>query len=184
MFGVNIIWYYIIGNQLNFQFVLESQILHSSQIYLSPAVRITSFLVGMIGGWYMIQHEQQIIKNNNNNQNTLDDNNIPAMVLLFKLFVIVMCLLSPLLLMQENLSPTVTVTIHLLARISMASAICWAILYCVENKIELGSSRWFRQLGPLTYAYYLIHPLLIKYLHYISSFSFYYDDMKSIKVKS
>lgn len=170
---MNVAYSYITGYINNFQLNLESQLATVVPYYLHPMVRINPYLFGGLFAFYLSQ-----LQSNKTDKESLDlFNQIKkkSIVKLLKNLNLTIAILSPWMLLQYNANSLVSVTIHLLIRTCIACITCWFIVKAVLYRSTIGSSQLFRHISSISYALYLVHPIVILYFGYMSSFPIHFD---------
>lgn len=156
MIFANIIWSYFIGLKINFDLSVETFFATAKDLYLSSYVRILTYLMGCIAGWYLLERKTAQLQINKFKQQLYWNS---------ALMVIVICAFGS---YTRDKSSLNAVSLIVFGRFLFTLAICWIIILsasgceCWWSKI-LGMPL-FKHLNELSYAIYLLNPFVITFI--------------------
>uniref|UniRef100_A0A1A9ZAU2 Nose resistant-to-fluoxetine protein N-terminal domain-containing protein n=1 Tax=Glossina pallidipes TaxID=7398 RepID=A0A1A9ZAU2_GLOPL len=163
----NVIWTYGIGLNVNFELSFDTFLATANYIYLSPFVRSLPYIMGAMGAWYLIENRERLI--------TLSEAHTSLRWNL-AILVICMCLFST---AKRDLSSLGALTLVVIGRLCLSTAICWTVIGSATGRTcwwsQLLEAKLFQHLNKLTYAIYLLNPLVIVLLFSLTSASIHAD---------
>uniref|UniRef100_A0A1A9USB3 Nose resistant-to-fluoxetine protein N-terminal domain-containing protein n=1 Tax=Glossina austeni TaxID=7395 RepID=A0A1A9USB3_GLOAU len=163
----NVIWTYAVGLNVNFELSFDTFLATANYIYLSPFVRSLPYIMGAMGAWYLIEYRERLV--------TLSEAHIS---LRWNLAILVFftCLFST---AKRDLSSLGAVTLIVFGRLCLSAAICWTVIGSATGRAcwwsQLLEAKLFQHLNKLSYAIYLLNPLVIVLLFSLTSASIHAD---------
>ncbi|XP_060657604.1 nose resistant to fluoxetine protein 6 [Drosophila nasuta] len=169
MLLASLVWSIGIGIKHNFEFSFDAFYATGSHIYTSSFVRVVPYIVGAIAAWRLHERKQQSKESN------LSDRK-ERFYWHFSLVGFMICLFST---VKRDLGYLITILLFALGRVLFSMCICWMI--CRSSK---GSGVWwsrlleapiFQHFNRLTYAIYLLNPLVISLVFSLTTASTHVD---------
>ncbi|XP_033155765.1 nose resistant to fluoxetine protein 6 [Drosophila mauritiana] len=158
-----ITWSYGIGIAKKFEFSFDSTYATGTQIYTSPFVRVLPYIVGAIAAWYYQEQRFQVSE--------LSERRI-CRWWHFSLKVFVGCIYST---VKRDLGYLITISLFVLGRALFSLTICWMIVGSASGTgvwwSRLLEAKFFQHLNRLSYAIYLLNPLVIALVYSLTSTS-------------
>lgn len=157
-----ITWSYGIGISHKFEFSFDATYATGTQIYTSPFVRILPYIVGAIAAWCL---QEQRFQWELSDQQTRWLWHLSALVFLG-------CIYST---VKRDLGHLITISLFVLGRGLFSLTVCWMVVGSA-----LGSGVWwsrlleakcFQHLNRLSYAIYLLNPVVISLVYSLTSTS-------------
>ncbi|KAI9582470.1 hypothetical protein GQX74_009857 [Glossina fuscipes] len=165
--AANVIWTYAIGLNVNFELSFDTFLATANYIYLSPFVRSLPYIMGAMGAWHLIENRERLI--------TLSEAHISLRWNL-AILVFFICLFST---AKRDLSSLGAVTLIVVGRLCLSAAICWTGIGSATGRScwwsQLLEAKLFQHLNKLSYAIYLLNPLVIVLLFSLTSASIHAD---------
>ncbi|KAL9915224.1 nose resistant to fluoxetine protein 6-like isoform 1-T3 [Glossina fuscipes fuscipes] len=165
--AANVIWTYAIGLNVNFELSFDTFLATANYIYLSPFVRSLPYIMGAMGAWHLIENRERLI--------TLSEAHISLRWNL-AILVFFICLFST---AKRDLSSLGAVTLIVVGRLCLSAAICWTVIGSATGRScwwsQLLEAKLFQHLNKLSYAIYLLNPLVIVLLFSLTSASIHAD---------
>ncbi|XP_017865390.1 PREDICTED: nose resistant to fluoxetine protein 6 isoform X1 [Drosophila arizonae] len=162
----NIVWSFGIGIKSNFEFSFDIVYGTSSQIYINPIVRVLPYIVGSIVAFCLA--ERRVSYQLSEGQQ--------RWLWHFCLLVFVICIHSTI---KRDLGYMITIVLFALGRICFSLSVCWMIVGSATGRgvwwSRLLEARCFQHLNRVSYAFYLLNPLIISLIYGLSSSSTHAD---------
>ncbi|KAH8297034.1 hypothetical protein KR044_003869 [Drosophila immigrans] len=162
----SIIWSNWVGFNLNFEFSYDAMYDAANHIYISPFVRVVPYIIGAIAGWCL--HEGRLQINFSDQQKRC--------LWHVCLFGFLVCIYATI---RRDLGSLITISLFVFGRALFSLCVCWMI-----TGSATGSGVWwsrlleapiFQHFNRLTYAIYLLNPLVISLVYSLTSASFHVD---------
>ncbi|XP_037717155.1 nose resistant to fluoxetine protein 6 [Drosophila subpulchrella] len=157
-----ITWSYGIGITNNFEFSFDSTYATGTQIYTSPFVRVLPYIVGAIAAWF---YQEQRLPLEMSERRTRRYWHL-------SLKVFVGCIYST---VKRDLGTLITISLFVLGRALFSLTVCWMIVGSASGTgvwwSRLLEAKCFQHLNRLSYAIYLLNPLVIALVYSLTSTS-------------
>ncbi|XP_017124372.1 nose resistant to fluoxetine protein 6 [Drosophila elegans] len=157
-----ITWSYGIGITNKFEFSFDSTYATGTQIYTSPFVRVLPYIVGAIAAWCL---QEQRFQMELSEQQT-------RWLWHFSLQVFLGCIYST---VKRDLGHLITISLFVLGRALFSLTVCWMIVGSASGSgvwwSRLLEAKCFQHLNRLSYAIYLLNPLVIALVYSLTSTS-------------
>ncbi|XP_017077650.1 nose resistant to fluoxetine protein 6 [Drosophila eugracilis] len=157
-----IIWSYGIGITNNFEFSFDSTYATGTLIYTSPFVRVLPYIVGAIAAWCFQEKQFQLEMSERRTRRLWH----------LSIQVFVGCIYST---VKRDLGHLITISLFVLGRGLFALTVCWMIVGSASGSgvwwSRLLEAKFFQHLNRLSYAIYLLNPLVIALVYSLTSTS-------------
>jgi len=157
-----ITWSYGIGITNNFEFSFDSTYATGTQIYTSPFVRVLPYIVGAIAAWFYQEQRLQFEMSERRTRRYWH----------LSLKVFVGCIYST---VKRDLGTLITISLFVLGRGLFSLTVCWMIVGSASGTgvwwSRLLEAKCFQHLNRLSYAIYLLNPLVIALVYSLTSTS-------------
>ncbi|XP_016972375.1 nose resistant to fluoxetine protein 6 [Drosophila rhopaloa] len=157
-----IIWSYGIGISTKFEFSFDSTYATGTQIYTSPFVRVLPYIVGSIVAWGFLEQRFQMEMSERRTRRMWH----------LSLQVFVGCIYST---VKRDLGYLITISLFVLGRGLFSLTVCWMIVGSASGSgvwwSRLLEAKCFQHLNRLSYAIYLLNPLVIALVYSLASTS-------------
>ncbi|KAH8371386.1 hypothetical protein KR093_007149 [Drosophila rubida] len=161
-----IIWSYGVGITHDFEFSFDAIYATASLVYTSSFVRVVPYIVGAIAAWCL--HEGRL-------QFELSDLQ-ERCVWHFCLFAFMVCIFST---AKRDLGYLITISLFVLGRVLFSLFLCWMIIGSARGRgvwwSRLLEAPVFQHINRLTYAIYLLNPLVISLVYSLTTASSHVD---------
>ncbi|KAH8234259.1 hypothetical protein KR038_004891 [Drosophila bunnanda] len=157
-----ITWSYGIGINHKFEFSFDATYATGTQIYTSPFVRILPYIVGAIAAWCL---QEQSFRMELSEQQT-------RWLWHFSVLVFLGCIYST---VKRDLGHLITISLFVLGRALFSLTVCWMVVGSATGSgvwwSRLLEAKCFQHLNRLSYAIYLLNPLVIALVYSLTSTS-------------
>ncbi|KAH8339961.1 hypothetical protein KR067_003820 [Drosophila pandora] len=161
-----ITWSYGIGINYKFEFSFDSTYATGTQIYTSPFVRILPYIVGAIAAWCLQEQRFQFELTEQQNR----------WLWHFSGMVFLGCIYST---VKRDLGHLITISLFVLGRGLFSLTVCWMVVGSATGSgvwwTRLLEAKCFQHLNRLSYAIYLLNPLVIALVYSLTSASTHAD---------
>ncbi|KAH8319680.1 hypothetical protein KR074_003519 [Drosophila pseudoananassae] len=161
-----ITWSYGIGINYKFEFSFDSTYATGTQIYTSPFVRILPYIVGAIAAW-CLQEQRFPFELTEKQKRRLWH---------YSIWVFLGCIYST---VKRDLGHLITISLFVLGRALFSLTVCWMVVGSATGSgvwwSRLLEAKCFQHLNRLSYAIYLLNPLVIALVYSLTSASTHAD---------
>ncbi|KAH8401428.1 hypothetical protein KR009_005366 [Drosophila setifemur] len=161
-----ITWSYGIGINTKFEFSFDSTYATGTQIYTSPFVRVLPYIVGSIAAWCL---QEQRFQYELTEQQT-------RWLWHLSLSTFLVCIYST---VKRDLGHLITISLFVLGRALFSLTVCWMVVGSASGNgvwwSRLLEAKCFQHLNRLSYAIYLLNPLVIALVYSLTSASTHAD---------
>ncbi|KAH8300672.1 hypothetical protein KR018_006211 [Drosophila ironensis] len=161
-----ITWSYGIGINYKFEFSFDSTYATGTQIYTSPFVRILPYIVGSMAAWGLQEQRFQWELTEQHNR----------WLWHFSGLIFLGCIFST---VKRDLGHLITISLFVLGRGLFSLTVCWMVVGSVKESgvwwSRLLEAKCFQHLNRLSYAIYLLNPLVIALVYSLTSASTHAD---------
>ncbi|KAH8302116.1 hypothetical protein KR044_002885, partial [Drosophila immigrans] len=161
-------WSYIIGLSIKFQLSFDAAFATGTEIYTSPFVRILPYILGAITAYSLLQRtaEQQKVSSDMGERCSWH----------FALLIFFTCIYSTI---KRDISSLLAISLFVLGRLFFSLSVCWMIAGSAQGRgvwwSRLLEAKGFQHLSRLSYAIYLLNPLVIAFFYSLTSASTHAD---------
>ncbi|KAL7734231.1 hypothetical protein ACLKA6_011899 [Drosophila palustris] len=162
------VWSYGIGLSIKFQLSFDAAFATGTEIYTSPFVRILPYIMGAITAWFLLEKpgSQQLVLSDMQERSCWH----------FALFIFFSCIYSTI---KRDLGSLLAISLFVLGRLCFSLSICWVIAGSAQGRgvwwSRLLEAKGFQHLSRLSYAIYLLNPLVIAFFYSLTSASTHAD---------
>lgn len=161
-----IIWSYGIGINHKFEFSFDSVYATGSLIYISPFVRVLPYIVGSIAAWCLVERRLQY------ELSDLQERGLWH----FCLLAFIICIYST---VKRDLGYLITISLFVLGRVLFSLCVCWMIAGSARGRgvwwSRLLEAPICQHVNRLSYAIYLLNPLIIALVYGLTTASTHVD---------
>ncbi|XP_017840105.1 nose resistant to fluoxetine protein 6 [Drosophila busckii] len=161
-----IAWSYGIGLTIKFQLSFDAAFATGTEIYTSPFVRILPYILGAITAWSLLERRLQLQLSELRER----------LCWHFALLVFFACIYSTI---WRDLSSLLAISLFVLGRLFFSLSVCWMIAGSALGRgvwwSRLLEAKGFQHLSRLSYAIYLLNPLIIALFYGLTSSSTHAD---------
>ncbi|KAL7737376.1 hypothetical protein ACLKA6_012986 [Drosophila palustris] len=161
-----IIWSYGIGISHKFEFSFDSVYATGSLIYISPFVRVLPYIVGSMVAWCLVERRLQC------ELSDLQDRGLWH----FCLLAFIICIYST---VKRDFGHLITISLFVLGRVIFSLSVCWMIAGSARGRgvwwSRLLEAPVFQHVNRLSYAIYLLNPLVIALVYGLTNASTHVD---------
>lgn len=165
-FVANIMWSYGVGINCKLEFSFDSFYATGSLIYTSPFVRVLPYIVGALAAWCFQESRLQY------KLSSLQERCLWH----FCLAVFFICIYST---VKRDLGHLITISLFVLGRVIFSLVTCWMIVGSAKGSSvwwsRLLEAKFFQHINRLSYAIYLINPLVISLFYGLTTGSTHVD---------
>ncbi|XP_068148885.1 nose resistant to fluoxetine protein 6 [Drosophila tropicalis] len=164
-----IAWSYGIGLSIKFQLSFDSAFATGTEIYTSPFVRVLPYILGAITAWMLLERSR---KGSQWELNEVRE----RWAWHFSLMVFFVCIYSTI---KRDLGSFMAITLFVMGRLFFSLSVCWMISGSATGRgvwwSRLLEAKGFQHLSRLSYAIYLLNPLVIALFYSLTSSSTHAD---------
>ncbi|EDV95605.1 GH15688 [Drosophila grimshawi] len=164
------VWTYIIGLRIEFQLSFDAAFATGTEIYTSPFVRVLPYILGAITAWFLLEEAKQPEVEPNKMRNRCCWH--------FALFVFIACIYSTI---RRDLGSLLAISLFVLGRLFFSLSVCWMIRGSARGRgvwwSRILEAKGFQHLSRLSYAIYLLNPLVIAFFYSLTSASTHADPL-------
>lgn len=161
-------WSYGIGLSIKFQLSFDAAFATGTEIYTSPFVRILPYILGAITAWSLVERRSQQELSDIQERSSWH----------FALLVFFTCIYSTI---KRDLSSLLAISLFVLGRLFFSLSVCWMIAGSAQGRgvwwSRLLEAKGFQHLSRLSYAIYLLNPLVIAFIYGLTSSSTHADPL-------
>lgn len=169
-------WSYSIGLSINFQLSFDAAYDTGTEIYTSPFVRILPYILGAATAWLLLEWHPLMDLLLGVLKSFIDLLRLERYIWHFALFVFVACIYSTI---KRDLGPLLSISLFVFGRLFFSLSVCWMIAGSAEGRgvwwSRLLEAKGFQHLSRLSYAIYLLNPLVIAFFYSLTSASTHAD---------
>ncbi|KAH8365985.1 hypothetical protein KR093_007917, partial [Drosophila rubida] len=163
-------WSYVIGLSIKFQLSFDAAFATGTEIYTSPFVRILPYILGAITAYCLLQREPQ----QQGEQGASDIGERCSWH--FALLIFFTCIYSTI---KRDISSLLAISLFVIGRLCFSLSVCWMIAGSAQGRgvwwSRLLEAKGFQHLSRLSYAIYLLNPLVIAFFYSLTSASTHAD---------
>ncbi|SPP75783.1 nose resistant to fluoxetine protein 6 [Drosophila guanche] len=157
-----ITWSYGIGINNKFEFSFDATYATGTQIYTNPIVRVLPYIIGAIAAWCLLEPRFQVELSEQQTR----------WLWHFSLNVFIICIYAT---VRRDLGRLLTTSLFVLGRGIFSLSVCWMILGSATGTgvwwSRMLEAKCFQHLNRLSYAIYLVNPLVISFTYSLTSAS-------------
>ncbi|XP_002007074.2 nose resistant to fluoxetine protein 6 [Drosophila mojavensis] len=161
-----IAWTYGIGVRIKFQLSFDAAFATGTEIYTSPFVRVLPYILGAITAWSLLELRPQLMMGELRERCSWH----------LALLVFFACIYSTI---RRDLGPLLAISLFVLGRLSFSLSVCWMIVGSAQGRgvwwSRLLEAKGFQHLSRLSYAIYLLNPLVIAFFYSLTNASTHAD---------
>ncbi|XP_034483397.1 nose resistant to fluoxetine protein 6 [Drosophila innubila] len=161
-------WSYGIGLTIKFQLSFDAAFATGTEIYTSPFVRILPYILGSITAWFLLEKRSQLELSDMQERSCWH----------FALCVFFICIYSTI---KRDLGSLLAISLFVLGRLFFSLSVCWMIAGSAKGRgvwwSRLLEAKGFQHLSRLSYAIYLLNPLVIAFIYSLTSSSTHADPL-------
>ncbi|XP_030558156.1 nose resistant to fluoxetine protein 6 [Drosophila novamexicana] len=161
-------WSYSIGINSKFEFSFDTVYGTGTQIYISPFVRVLPYIVGSMAAWCFLERRLRC-KLSDMQQRWLWH---------FCLLVFFICIYAT---VKRDFGHLVTISLFVLGRVAFSLSVCWMIVGSATGRgvwwSRLLEARCFQHMNRLSYAIYLLNPMVIALIYGLTNSSTHADPL-------
>ncbi|XP_034659704.1 nose resistant to fluoxetine protein 6 [Drosophila subobscura] len=161
-----IVWSYGIGVSIKFQLSFDAAFATGTEIYTSPFVRVLPYILGGITAWCLKERRVQLELSESRER----------LYWHFALLVFFGCIYST---VRRDLGPLMAITLFVMGRLFFSLSVCWMIAGSAGGRgvwwSRLLEAKGFQHVSRLSYAIYLLNPLVIALFYSLTSSSTHAD---------
>ncbi|EDW58243.1 nose resistant to fluoxetine protein 6 [Drosophila virilis] len=161
-----IAWSYAIGLSIRFQLSFDAAFATGTEIYTSPFVRILPYILGAITAWSLLEWRPQLALSELRERCAWH----------LALLVFFACIYSTI---RRDLGPLLAISLFVLGRLFFSLSVCWMIAGSAQGRgvwwSRLLEAKGFQHVSRLSYAIYLLNPLVIALFYSLTSASTHAD---------
>ncbi|XP_017071544.1 nose resistant to fluoxetine protein 6 [Drosophila eugracilis] len=165
-FVATIAWSYSIGLSIKFQLSFDSAFATGTEIYTSPFVRVLPYILGAATAWLLQENRIQVEISEPKERFCWH----------FALFVFFACIYST---VKRDLGPLMAITLFVMGRLFFSLSVCWMIARSCGGRgvwwSRLLEAKGFQHVSRLSYAIYLLNPLVIALFYSLTNASTHAD---------
>ncbi|XP_030372650.1 nose resistant to fluoxetine protein 6 [Scaptodrosophila lebanonensis] len=165
-FGATIAWTYGIGISINFELSFDAAFATGTEIYTSPFVRVMPYIMGAISAWCLLQKRLQCALSEQQDR----------WLWHISLLIFFLCIYSTI---KRDLSSLLAISLFVGGRFAFSLSVCWMIVGSATGRgvwwSRLLEAKGFQHLSRLSYAIYLLNPLIIAFFYSLTSASTHAD---------
>lgn len=165
-------WTYGIGLTIKFQLSFDAAFATGTEIYTSPFVRILPYILGAITAWILLEKRLQLELSDMQERSCWH----------FALFVFFTCIYSTI---KRDLGSLLAISLFVLGRFFFSLSVCWMIAGSAQGRgvwwSRLLEAKGFQHLSRLSYAIYLLNPLVIAFFYSLTSSSTHADPLMLVR---
>lgn len=169
-------WSYSIGLSIKFQLSFDAAFATGTEIYTSPFVRILPYILGAFTAWLMLEKRALLTQLLGYVVGLIDLQRLERYVWHFALFVFFACIYSTI---KRDLGSLLAISLFVLGRLFFSLSVCWMIAGSADGRgvwwSRLLEAKGFQHLSRLSYAIYLLNPLVIAFFYGLTSASTHAD---------
>ncbi|XP_034111657.1 nose resistant to fluoxetine protein 6 [Drosophila albomicans] len=160
-------WSYGIGLSIKFQLSFDAAFATGTEIYTSPFVRILPYILGAITAYSLLQRTPSEKESNDIRERCSWH---------FALLVFFICIYST---VKRDISSLLAISLFVLGRLFFSLSVCWMIAGSAQGRgvwwSRLLEAKGFQHVSRLSYAIYLLNPLVIAFFYSLTSASTHAD---------
>ncbi|XP_033159440.1 nose resistant to fluoxetine protein 6 [Drosophila mauritiana] len=165
-FVATIAWSYGIGLSIKFQLSFDAAFATGTEIYTSPFVRVLPYILGAVTAWLLQENRIQLEISEQKERACWH----------FALFVFFACIYST---VKRDLGPLMAITLFVMGRLFFSLSVCWMIARSCGGRgvwwSRLLEAKGFQHVSRLSYAIYLLNPLVIALFYSLTNASTHAD---------
>ncbi|EDV50944.1 nose resistant to fluoxetine protein 6 [Drosophila erecta] len=165
-FVATIAWSYAIGLSIKFQLSFDAAFATGTEIYTSPFVRVLPYILGAATAWLLQENRVQLEISEQKERASWH----------FALFVFFACIYST---VKRDLGPLMAITLFVMGRLFFSLSVCWMIARSCSGRgvwwSRLLEAKGFQHVSRLSYAIYLLNPLVIVLFYSLTNASTHAD---------
>lgn len=165
-FVATIAWSYGIGLSIKFQLSFDAAFATGTEIYTSPFVRVLPYILGAVTAWLLQENRVQLEISEQKERACWH----------FALFVFFACIYST---VKRDLGPLMAITLFVMGRLFFSLSVCWMIARSCDGRgvwwSRLLEAKGFQHVSRLSYAIYLLNPLVIALFYSLTNASTHAD---------
>ncbi|EDW01814.1 nose resistant to fluoxetine protein 6 [Drosophila grimshawi] len=162
----SIILSYVLGLYYKYEFSFDTIYATGTQLYISPVVRVMPYIVGCIAAWCLLECRLQDKIRERKSRNFWHSSLLVFFVSMHSTF-------------KRDLGSLLTVSLYVLGRFFFSISICWMIVGSATGRgvwwSRLLEARCFQHLNRVSYAVYLLNPLVISIIYSLTTASTHTD---------
>lgn len=170
-----IAWSYGIGLRIKFQLSFDAAFATGTEIYTSPFVRVLPYILGAMTAWSLLELRPQLLLSELRERCSWH----------LALLVFFACIYSTI---RRDLGPLMAISLFVLGRLFFSLSVCWMIAGSAQGKgvwwSRLLEAKGFQHLSRLSYAIYLLNPLVIAFFYSLTSASTHADPFMLVSKKT
>nr|XP_036670767.1 nose resistant to fluoxetine protein 6 [Drosophila suzukii]XP_036670768.1 nose resistant to fluoxetine protein 6 [Drosophila suzukii]XP_036670769.1 nose resistant to fluoxetine protein 6 [Drosophila suzukii]XP_036670770.1 nose resistant to fluoxetine protein 6 [Drosophila suzukii] len=165
-FVATIAWSYSIGLSIKFQLSFDAAFATGTEIYTSPFVRVLPYILGAATAWLLQENRTQL------------EISEPKERFCWHLALLVFfaCIYST---VKRDLGPLMAITLFVMGRLFFSLSVCWMIARSCGGRgvwwSRLLEAKGFQHVSRLSYAIYLLNPLVIALFYSLTNASTHAD---------
>ncbi|EDV38987.1 uncharacterized protein Dana_GF25080, isoform B [Drosophila ananassae] len=166
LFMATIAWSYSIGISIKFQLSFDAAFATGTEIYTSPFVRVLPYILGAATAWTLLKNKIQV------------DLSEPKERCCWHLalFVFFACIYST---VKRDLGYFMSISLFVFGRFFFSLSVCWMIAGSARGRgvwwSRLLEAKGFQHVSRLSYAIYLLNPLVIVLFYSLTNASTHAD---------
>ncbi|KAH8343231.1 hypothetical protein KR059_007193 [Drosophila kikkawai] len=161
-FVATIAWSYSIGVSIKFQLSFDSAFATGTEIYTSPFVRVLPYILGAVTAWLLLKNRLQLELSEPRERQCWH----LALVVFFA------CIYST---VKRDLGPLMAITLFVMGRLFFSLSVCWMVAGSCQGRgvwwSRLLEAKGFQHVSRLSYAIYLLNPLVIALFYSLTNAS-------------
>ncbi|XP_017014310.2 nose resistant to fluoxetine protein 6 [Drosophila takahashii] len=165
-FVATIAWSYSIGLSIKFQLSFDAAFATGTEIYTSPFVRVLPYILGAATAWLLQENRLQLELSEPKERFCWH----------FSLLVFFACIYST---VKRDLGPLMAITLFVMGRLFFSLSVCWMIARSCGGRgvwwSRLLEAKGFQHVSRLSYAIYLLNPLIIALFYSLTNASTHAD---------
>ncbi|EDW93434.1 nose resistant to fluoxetine protein 6 [Drosophila yakuba] len=165
-FVATIAWSYAIGLSIKFQLSFDAAFATGTEIYTSPFVRVLPYILGAATAWLLQENRVQLVISEQKERASWH----------FALFVFFACIYST---VKRDLGPLMAITLFVMGRLFFSLSVCWMIARSCGGRgvwwSRLLEAKGLQHVSRLSYAIYLLNPLVIALFYSLTNASTHAD---------
>lgn len=169
-----IAWSYSIGISIKFQLSFDAAFATGTEIYTSPFVRVLPYILGAATAWTLLKNKIQV------------DLSEPKERCCWHLalFVFFACIYST---VKRDLGYFMSISLFVFGRFFFSLSVCWMIAGSARGRgvwwSRLLEAKGFQHVSRLSYAIYLLNPLVIVLFYSLTNASTHADPFMLVSWK-
>ncbi|KAH8286867.1 hypothetical protein KR018_003134 [Drosophila ironensis] len=165
-FVATITWSYSIGLSIKFQLSFDAAFATGTEIYTSPFVRVLPYILGAVTAWFLAENRVQVELSESRER----------LCWHFALIVFFACIYST---VKRDLGYLMSITLFVFGRFFFSLSVCWMIAGSSQGRgvwwSRLLEAKGFQHVSRLSYAIYLLNPLVIALFYSLTNASTHAD---------